>query len=173
VHLRYLACIALVFVVVGVALASPLVTLPEFIGLYPAYVNHAEMAGFEAPCVDALGTMTINADVSTITTTVTEPVSVVMLCQAQGNPAFTPLGPVSFSEPGMFLIGLESVAGHPDAFAVEFVVPETVTTFSMTIENTGWPEGCFDLLDFAAWDLLSVPSRESSFGPLKAAFSTR
>ncbi len=172
-YLRYLATVALTVLVVSVAFASPLVTLSEFETLYPAYVNHAEMNGFEAPCVDAGGTMIINADVSTITAGATEPFAIVMLCQAADYPAFTPLGPVSFSDPGMYLLGLDSVSGHPDAFAVEFVVPPTATTFTLTIENTGWPEGCVDLLDFAAWDLLTVQSGPSSFGPLKACFGSR
>ena len=97
--LRYLASTCLILLAVGVALASPAVTLPELETLYPAYVNHAEMTGFENPCVDVDGTM--------------------------------------------------------------------------TIENTGWPEGCIDLLDFAAWDLLSVPAPDQGFGPLKATFGSR
>lgn len=155
------------------ASASPLITLGEFQSLYPAYVNHAVMnsGGFQVPCVDANGTVVLNVNVSDILGTATGPISIAMVCQQPGHPAFTPTGPVTFSVPGIALQSLASVPGHPDAFAIEYVVPLGANLFTITIENTGWPEGCLtEILDLAAWDLASVPVETISAGALKSSF---
>ena len=153
--------------------ASPLITLAEFQALFPAYVNHAVMNnnGFDAPCVDANGTIVLNVNIADIMGQVTGPVAIAMVCQAQDYPAFTPSGPVTFSEPGIALQSLASVPGHPDAFAIEYVVPFGVNTFTITIENTGWPEGCIDdILDLAAWDLAVVSDDVKTIGSVKALY---
>lgn len=151
--------------------ASPIVTLAEFQTLFPDYVNHEQQQGFQTPCVDPAGTMVLSVDITDIMGTVTEPVAIAMLCQVPGYPAFTPLGPVTFSHPGIQLLGLSTVPGHPDAFSIEYVVPLGVNTFTITIENTGWPTGCVpDIIDLAAWDLVSVSTGSASFGQLKALF---
>jgi hypothetical protein len=165
--------VALLLSTAALSLASPAITLPEVEAMFPDFVNHEEMNpnAFEAPCVDAAGKLTLNADVSDIMGTVTEPIVVAMVCQQIGLPAFSPLGSVTFSDAGMILLTLTSVPAHPDAFAIEFVVPLGVNTFSIEIENSGWPEGCLTaLLDFAAWDLMSVHTRETSFAGVKAQY---
>jgi hypothetical protein len=168
---RRIPILALMLVLAVPAAASPVFTVAEFEALYPAYVNHAQMEGFTPPCVDAAGTIVINADITDITGAATEPFAIVMVCQVPGYPAFSPAGPVTFSVGGMSLLSLSAVPGHPDAFAVEFVAPPGTTTFTMEIQNSGWPEGCLDgILDFAAWDLLSVPTEETGLGPFKARF---
>lgn len=64
-----------------------------------------------------------------------------------------------------------TVPGHPDAFQIEYIVPLGAGVFDITIENTGWPEGCLtEMLDWAAWDLISVPTDESRFGQVKALY---
>ena len=153
------------------AIASPIITLPEVIGLFPDYVNHEEQNGFTAPCVDANGKLTLHVNVNDILGTVTEPISVAIVCQQVGLPAFTPLGPVTFSNPAVTLLNLSNVPGHPDAFSLEFVVPLGAGVFDICIENTGWPEGYLnDLLDWAAWDLQSVAVEKPRFSELESNF---
>ena len=162
---------ASLLVAASVAIASPAITLSEVQAQFPDYVNHEQMNGFQAPCVDASGTLVINANVADIMGTVSEDIAVAMVCQAPGYPAFTPLGPVTFSDSGMSLLNLASVPGHPDAFAIEFIVPFGLNSFTISIENTGWPEGCItDILDFAAWDLASVPVEIISIGSMKSQY---
>jgi len=153
------------------AFASPLITLPEFEGLFPDYVNHEEQNGFQGPCVDPAGTMTIQVNVNDILGTMTEPIAVAMVCQSQASGPFTAAGPITFSDPGVQLLSFATVPGHDDAFSIEFIVPQGSGSFQITIENTGWPEGCItDLLDLAAWDLVSVGSSPASFGVVKSGF---
>jgi hypothetical protein len=153
------------------AFASPVITLEEVRALFPDYVNHEQQNGFQAPCVDAFGTLTLNVNVNDILGTVTEPIAVAMVCQQVGLPPFQADGPVSFSDPGITLLSLATVPGHPDAFQIEYIVPLGAGVFDIVIENTGWPQGCLtEMLDWAAWDLVSVSNVSASFGQVKALY---
>lgn len=153
------------------AFASPAITLAEFEGLFPDYVNHEEQNGFQGPCVDPAGKMTIQVNVNDILGTVTEPIAVAMVCQSQASGPFTAAGPITFSDPGVQLLSFDTVPGHDDAFSIEFIVPQGSGSFQICIENTGWPQGCItDLLDLAAWDLQSVGDANVTFGQVKVDF---
>lgn len=157
---------AVALAVTGVASADP-ITLPEAQALYPQYTNMGLMTGFQNPCVDASGTMVINAFVGDITQF---DIAAAMICQAPGYPAFCAGGPVTFNTTQAELIALTTVPGHPDAFALEFIARAGLQNVMITIENTCWPAGCIDLLDFAGYELLSVPSEGTSWGSVKALF---
>lgn len=158
--------------VASTALATTHVTLAEFEAEYPDYDNHAVMTGFATPCVDAAGTFEVAVNVTDIMSTATEPVKIVMVCQAPGYPNFSSTaGPVTFSKPGVSLDFLTPFPGHPDAFAIQYEVQPGTNTFYIWIQNTGWPEGCIDdLVDLAAYGLKSVATESSSFGAVKALF---
>jgi hypothetical protein len=150
----------------GVASADP-ITLAEAQALYPQYTNMDLMAGFQNPCVDASGTMVINAFVGDITQF---DIAIAMICQAPGYPPFCAGGPVSFNTTDAELIALSVVPGHPDAFALEFIARAGLQNVSITIENTCWPAGCVELIDYAGFELLTVASDGSSWGSIKALF---
>lgn len=162
---------ASVLLIASTALADN-VTLSEFQAEYPDYSNHAVMTGFATPCIDAAGTFEVAVNVTDIMSTATEPVKIVMVCQAPGYPAFNPsAGPVTFSKPGVSLDFVTQFPGHPDAFAIQYEVQPGTNTFYIWIQNTGWPEGCIDdLIDLAAWGLKSVTVESASFGAVKALF---
>ena len=164
-----LACISLVAGATMVS-ASPVITLPEVEALFPDYVNHEQQNGFATPCV-VNGKISIDVNVADILGQVNGPIAVAMVCQMVGYPAFTPVGPVTFSHPGVQLLSLQSVPGHPDAFAIEMLIPEGADQFNICIENSGWPDGCLeDLLDWAAWDLAAVGTDATSIGKIKALY---
>jgi hypothetical protein len=167
---KTLCTVAALFCCTGlatVAWASAPLTLGETQTLFPQFPNMANMNGFQEPCVDGGGTMVINAFVGDITQF---DIAVAMVCQVVGYPAFCPAGPVTFSSAQATLLGISSVPGHPDAFALEFIARAGLQSIQITIQNTCWPQGCVTLLDFAGYVPLQVPTDTSSWGAVKALY---
>ncbi len=146
-------------------------TLPDAQAVFPTYtMGQQDPTAFQTPCVDASGTMTIVANVGDITQ---DAIGVAMVCQAVGYPAYMAGGTVSFDVPGAYLLGHSTVPGFPDAFALEMAIPLGTQTITITITDTGWPEGCIDpanFMDFAGFEDLSVETEKLSWGELQALY---
>jgi hypothetical protein len=154
----------------GLAHAVPM-TVADAQNVFPQYnMEQQNPAAFQTPCIDANGTMTIVANVGDITQ---DAIAVGMICQVIGYPPYQAGGTVSFDVAGAFLISHATVPGFPDAFALDFAIPLGTQTITITVTDTGWPEGCIDpadFLDFAGFDDLSVSTESMSWGGVQALF---
>jgi len=163
-----LITIALAITFAALPAAAQVLTLPDAEAVFPGYSNMEEQIGFATPCVDDMGTMTINANVADITDFA---ISIAMVCQVPGYPDINDSGPVSFDDPDIVLLNYFAVPGFPGSFALEFAVPAGTGDIVITIENTDWPEGCIDdLIDFAGYMEGVVSSGDTSFAAVKALF---
>ena len=167
-----LAGLTSLLVLAAAGASAQTLTLPDVQALLPQYGNVAQQnpSAFQTPCVDASGTMTIVANVGDITM---DAIAVAMVCQAVGYPPYMAGGTVTFDVPGAFVINHSTVPGFPDAFLLEFGIPSGTAVITITITDTGWPEGCIDpgiFLDFAGFDDLAVPTDDLSWGRVKAIY---
>ena len=150
---------------------AQVMTTPDAQNLFPDYNMELQTPGaFETPCIDANGTMTIVANVGDITQ---DTIAVAMVCQAIGYPPYMAGGTVTFDVAGAYLINHFQAPGFPDAFGLEFAIPLGTQVITITITDTGWPEGCIDVddfVDFAGFEDLSVSNETISWGSLQALY---